>query len=560
MNREPANLAQLLLAAAEPRPDRAALHFREPGAEAFESLNWTQLVQQTAGLADVLLELGVRPSDRVGQFSQNRREWLLLDLACHWVGAVHVAMHAPHTGPQVAFQIQDSECGLVFISNAQQADKLRQAEPLLPNRLNLFAWDHDCGTFRGRPIPTMDIQQSHPENLSSLARFEGFNSAPESLATILYTSGTTGEPKGVMLSHRNLIHNAQCVGTAFNMTEHDHKLCWLPLSHIFARTCDLYAWIAHANQLTLAESRDTVLRDCQQAHPTIISCVPYFLQKLRMHLQSTPNDVSAALSSELGGNVRALASGGAPLAMETADWFAAHGIPVLQGYGLSETSPVISASTPDRFRSGSVGPLIQDVEIAFTEDGELLTRGPHVMLGYWRNPQATAEVLQNGWFATGDFGRMDEDGFLWITGRKKEIIALSSGKKVAPLAIENAMGQSPFIAQVMVLGDNQNFLAALIAPDHAQLKTALSQEACDYQPRGAPVLEVGSSPSPEVRLLRSEINRMLLSFAPWEQVGKFALLPRPFSLELGEMTPKLSLCRGKILENYADLVAALYAK
>jgi long-chain acyl-CoA synthetase len=344
-----------------------------------------------------------------------------------------------------------------------------------------------------------------------------------------------------MLSHANLATNSAAVVDSFSDEREETRLCILPLSHIYARTCDLYTWIYRGSQLVIGESRDTLERDLAIAQPTALNAVPFLFQRIADRIRAATSDElhqASALKKFFGPKMEMLNCGGAPLAPEVEAWYAAHGMPVLIGYGLTETSPVISASTPEHHRRGAVGRLLADVEVRIADDGEILTRGPHVMLGYWQNEAATAEVIRDGWFHTGDLGELDADGYLFIRGRKKELIVLSTGKKVAPTRVELILTESPLIDQAIVFGEGLCGLVALIVPNACGLATP--QSATEQQ-----------------TVYTAEIARCLASAAHEEQIHRFALLDRPFSIERGEMTGKLSLCRAVIARNFAAELAQL---
>jgi long-chain acyl-CoA synthetase len=378
---------------------------------------------------------------------------------------------------------------------------------------------------------------------------------PQSLATILYTSGTTGEPKGVMLTQGNLASNAGSTLEAFYLPN-QLRLNLLPLSHIFARTCDLYCWIIDGSRLAMAESRETVLADCQAIRPTTLNAVPYFYDRVYRGLcASGLENTPGALKAALGGAIERCCSGGAALPDHLYEYFHAHGVPLLQGYGLTESSPVLTISTPTHHRAGSCGRAIPGIDLRIADDGEILTRGPHIMTGYYRNPQATSEVLKDGWLATGDIGRLDDDGFLYITGRKKEILVTSGGKNIAPVFLEGLLTGDPLILQAMVVGDGRSHLAALIVPNADVLKAELRQ-------RNLATLSHQESltHSETLALYRLRIDQRLAGVSPHEQVRKFVLLPRPFSIDAGELTPKLSLRRQIITANYKSHIEAMYAQ
>jgi long-chain acyl-CoA synthetase len=380
---------------------------------------------------------------------------------------------------------------------------------------------------------------------------------PARLATILYTSGTTGEPKGVMLSHRNLVSNARAALAMFSYQPGDVRLNFLPLSHIFARTCDLYTWLAADSDVALAlsESRETVIANCQEVHPTHLSAVPYFYDRVYCGLRDAGvAEKPGAAAGLLGGRVRMLASGGAPLRPQLFDFFQSQGLDICEGYGLTESSPVITINPPGAARRGSTGRAIPDVEIQIAGDGEVLTRGPHVMQGYWQNEAATREMIDDdGWLHTGDLGRLDDDGYLYITGRKKEIIVLSTGKKVAPAQIEALLCEDPLVSQALVIGDGRSYIAALIVPHAENLHKAIAAQGLAVTSPEAALADAN------VRALyEAAIASRLACVSHYEQVKTFTLVGRPFTIEQGELTPKLSLRRKVIETNFAAEIAGLY--
>jgi long-chain acyl-CoA synthetase len=375
------------------------------------------------------------------------------------------------------------------------------------------------------------------------------------LATILYTSGTTGEPKGVMLTQANLVSNALAASEQFDIEPDEVRLSFLPLSHIFARTCDLYTWIETGVELALAESRETVIADCGLIRPTILNGVPYFFDRVyRALTQMGLADQPGSLRQLLGGRIKHCGSGGAALPDHIFDFFARQELPILQGYGLTETSPVISVSTLNENRRGAAGKAIADVEVKIGDDGEILTRGPHLMKGYWKSDADTAEMIRGGWLHTGDLGRVDEDGYVWITGRKKELIVTSAGKNVAPVLLESLLTKDSLIEQAMVIGDDRSFLTALIFPNITHVRQQLPSLSADLTDAQALL-------QPEVQeLFTKRIEQCLTDVSYHEQVRRFTLLERPLSIEKGELTPKLSLRREVIQRHFADEIEQMYEK
>lgn len=549
-------IVELLCRRVEADGDRPALGFKRHGQ--FEWWTWNEVAAEICSHVAGLVELGVRPGDRVVQVSENRREWVILDLAIQMAGAIHVPIHPTLAGPQVAWQIRHSGANLAILSASHQAAKLQSCAAELPGQVRFAAHEAIDQRLGDDPVlPLSDVVAAAPiANGTEAACSARERAKAADLATILYTSGTTGEPKGVMLTQGNLASNACSTITAFGHEPDQVRLNFLPLSHIFARTCDLYAWLVEGSRLAVAESRETVLADCQAVKPTSLNGVPYFYDKVFRGLcEKGVQDKPGVVRGVLGGAIKKCCAGGAALPDHLFDYYDSQGVPVLQGYGLSESSPVITISTPSQYRRGSCGRAIPGVEVKIAADGEILTRGPHVMTGYYENPAATAAVMADDWLATGDLGRQDDDGFLYITGRKKEILVTSSGKNIAPVFLESLLTQDPLILQAMVIGDGRSFLTALIVPNFDALRTELQRHGMGSLGKEEAVQH------PEVRgLVAARIDQRLSCVSPHEQVRKFTLLPEPFSIESGELTPKLSLRRQSILARYAPAIEAMYAK
>lgn len=563
--------------------DRPAIFFKQGGT--FTPVSWSQIAREATMLATGLVRCGVQPGDRVIQFSENRYEWVVVDFAIQLAQAVHVPVHAPLTGSQAAFQIADSGAKVAFVSTAQQAEKLSQAAqmttksdatqgeaeaPLSAKEPSFVAetrdWHSGLQVFSFEsPVPAIGNALVRPwrdlmsaisiAEASAIARRAVDDVKPDALATILYTSGTTGEPKGVMLTQQNIVSNTRAATEGFEMSPRDRRLNFLPLSHIFARTCDLYTWLEAGYELALAESRESVIADCAAFRPTLLNGVPYFYDKVRRTVLDQGSKDPEALRNLLGGDIRLCCSGGAALPDHVFDFFWEHDVPLLQGYGLTETSPVISMSSPEHVRRGASGRTIRDVEVRIAEDGEILTRGPHIMVGYYRKPEATAEVIRDGWFHTGDLGKVDEDGFVYITGRKKEILVTSGGKNIAPVYLESLLTEEPLILQAVVFGDGRDYLSALIVPNAAALQQEFVRRGKEF-PAPAEILT-----HPDVLALYEErIQERLRNVSYYEQIRKFRLMNRGFTIDSGELTPKLSLRRKIIEANCREQIESMYRK
>jgi long-chain acyl-CoA synthetase len=533
----------------------------------FRERTWRQIGDDVLALAGLLVERGVRPGDRVIHVSENRYEWIVGDLAIQFARGIHVPVHAPLTGLQIAWQIQDSGAKVVVLSGPEQAAKLAGQEAALAAVEAILCYDACQAAIAGRPVEHISsLLAARPLDARRAAELQAAalaETAPEQVATILYTSGTTGEPKGVMLTQRNIATNA-C--TAIETFDADcprdaslgpkRRLAFLPLSHIYARTCDLYCWIIEGSEMALAQSRETVIADAAAVQPTFMHGVPYFYDKVyRGLVEKGVAQQPGILRRVLGGRIEQCCCGGAALPVHLYDYFHDQGVPLLLGYGLTESSPVISLSTPKHHRRGASGRALAGVEVKIAEDGEILTRGPHVMLGYYKKPQATMEVIRDGWLHTGDLGRLDEDGFLFITGRKKELLVTLGGKNIAPVYLEGLLTQDPLIAQALVVGDGRSYLTALIVPNPEPLKAVLAARRISVSSAEEALTH------PQVLALYQErIAARLKDVAPYEQVKKFTLLSRAFSIDKEEMTAKLSLRRKVIEEHFAAEIQAMYRR
>jgi long-chain acyl-CoA synthetase len=535
--------------------DQPALAFRQ--GEKFTSLTWNEVASQARRTAAALVNLGVRPGDRVVQASENRCEWIILDLAIQIARGIHVAVHAILTGPQIAWQINNCGAKLVVVSGPEQAQKLAAVAAELPKGLKFVSFDPCREEIGGQPIEQLSkyVAEAGEAEGKKLEQEAIEKTQPTDLVTILYTSGTTGEPKGVMLNQRNLTSNCHAVMHAFTVEPGEVRLNWLPLSHIFARTSDYYLWVCAGGELALSASRDTIIPDCQAIKPHYLNGVPYFFDKVMRTLQEKGMaDKPGALQALLGGRMKLCCAGGAALSEYVNEFWIKSGIKLVQGYGLTESSPVISTGTREEYRVGTVGKPIRGVEVKIAEDGEILTRGPHVMVGYWNMPEETAKTIRDGWLHTGDLGTF-ENGYLKITGRKKELIVTAGGKNIAPSYLEALLTEDPLIIQAVVVGDGKNYLTALIVPN----PEALTEEIIK---RGIPVFTPAQALAhADVKALYEEvIKRRLANVSHAEQVQKFTLLSRGLTPESGELTFKLSLKRDVVQRNFAKEIAAMYGE
>ena len=569
--------------------DKPALAHKPKGGT-YLDISYTELGESVDAFSKGLNALGVEKNDRVALLSENRPEWAITDFGSLKVGAVTVPMFSTLTAAQVNYILKDSGAKIICVSTEKQLEKVTAIRDDLPSLEQVIIFDPMEGE-----TPEGVIQF---DAACALAGEETNNTANEDdLATIIYTSGTTGNPKGVMLTHANFISNVHACKSLIDVSETDALLSFLPLSHVFERLGGHYVPLFSGAKIAYAESTFTVAQNMKEVAPTVMLSVPRLYETMHerilravqegsglkqkifhwgvsvgsavssaiqqgknpsaiLQLQQKIADklVFAKLKEATGGRLRFFVSGGAALPQSIAEFFHAAGILILEGYGLTETSPVISLNHPEKWRFGTVGPQVDGIEVKIAEDGEILTRGPHVMKGYFNNEAATAEVIDTaGWFYTGDIGIIDDDGFIKITDRKKNIIVLSNGKNVAPQPIESELVRSPFISQVMVVGSERKNLAALIVPNFDALKAWASENGVETGD-----LSVMLQTREVQQHIQSEIRSHLTDFADFEQVRRFTLLDKEFSQEADEMTPTLKLKRNVIIEKYGDVIVGMY--
>ncbi|MGQ0635624.1 MAG: AMP-dependent synthetase/ligase [Planctomycetaceae bacterium] len=551
----PSNLAAMHRAACETFGPRTAIRHRRFGR--YEDLSYSEYRRLADGAAAGLIELGIVPGDRVALFSENRFEWLVADHAILSAGAVNVPLHAPLTGPQAAYQIGHSDARGIFIGHQAQADKIVAVLDQLPHLEFLISFEPVRVPARLKQWTLAGLihrgWQQGEERLAEILRREAARSE-DNLATIIYTSGTTGMPKGVMLTHGNLLSNALTTARVHETEPGDVQLSWLPFSHIYARTVDHYFSSATGATLALADSVDTLLVNLAETHPAWMNAVPRFYEKVWASVEHLPLPERATRLREIfGPRLRQLSSGGAPLPRHIGAGFSECGIPIFEGYGLTESSPVISFNCTAANKLGSVGRAIPDVEVQIAPDGEILTRGPHVMRGYWKNPEATAETIVDGWLKTGDVGTLDADGFLSITDRKKDLIVTSGGKNIAPSELERLLVSDPYIDQAVVYGDRRPFVTAIVVPAFANLEAHCQASGWRLDTSGEFIRNEAV-----LTFYGERIENLMKSVSQPERVKKFLLLARAFQLADEELTATLKVRRRHIVSRFETQLAALY--
>jgi long-chain acyl-CoA synthetase len=555
-------------------------------------------VERVQNIALGLAGLGIRPGDRIALLSENRPEWSIVDLAILSLGAINVPIYTTQAVDQIEYILKDSGARAIFISNRKL---YRHARAVLSERLleHLIFFDPDVAEDLDRAVllETLEISgrkqmQERPEAFDAYLRAV----RPDDLATIIYTSGTTGEPKGVMLTHNNFMSNVLAITNGLPIGPTDVALSVLPLSHIFERA-GFYVFCYNGVSVYFAASFDQVGENLREVGPTVMTAVPRLFEKVyhrivkkgmaekgwkrRVFTRSLevgqlygerkdthrriPLRVrfEQGLASKLvfskwregvGGRLRYFVSGGAPLSPALSYSYIAAGIPILQGYGATETC-IVSANRPDNNQVGSVGRPFEGIELKIAEDGEILVRGPNVMRGYYGQPEATAAVLKDGWFATGDVGHMDKAGRLYITDRKKDLFKLSNGKYIAPQLIESLLKQSEFVSQVVVLGTGRKQPAALVVPDWENLKQALAETGQQFS---ADKVELSKN-AVAIKIVQRDVAALTAQLADYERIRRVALLPNEFSIDSGELTPTLKVKRRVIDERFGDLIEELYS-
>ena len=595
---EPATLIDVFRGAARAhnRPD--ALNYKHDGQ--WLSLSSDEILTRAKHIAAGLHAIGIRHGDRVALLSDSRVEWTLTDAGCLFASAVDVPIYPTLPPAQVCYILKDSGASALFLANREKFVELKERLDDCPQLKHVVFFDtENVRAADGLTLAQVEemgreLLDRDPELVDRLVA----EITPEDLATIIYTSGTTGEPKGVMLTHANLVSNLLDSSGHLEVGEHDTVLSVLPLSHVFERQA-MYMYLHHGIAVYFAESLQMVGANLREVHPTILVGVPRLFEKIFQRIQEhaaeagkfaetllawsvsvareyaqhfnnhTPLPatlkVQHALASKLvfskwreafGGRIRLLLSGGAALSEDLASIYIGAGIPIIQGYGLTETSPVISASTFEEYRIGTVGKAIPHVEIRIADDGEIEVRGPNVMRGYYNKPEDThAAFTEDGWFKTGDIGTLDAEGYLRITDRKKELFKTSGGKYIAPAPIEQAIKGSRFVNQVVLVGSERKFPAALVVPVWEQLESYCRLKGIEVQSRS----ELCSHPR-IIDLLQRQIDALTPNLARYEKVKKVALLENEFTIEGGELTPTLKIKRRVIDEKYRDVIEKLYAE
>jgi long-chain acyl-CoA synthetase len=563
----------------------------------WEATSSGEFLRRVAGLSNAMEQLGVKPGDRVGLFAPNRPEWHIADFAILGLGAADVPIYFNESPDRIVYIVNHSGAEVIFVAGELQTRRLLDCRSRLTSVKHII-----CAAAP----PNLGDDVLRYENFAAAIgdiavadyRLRAARVAPEQLATIIYTSGTTGEPKGVMLTHNNLSSNEETSAESFRMTPADTAVSFLPLSHVYERVI-AYAYLFRGVPVAYVERMEDLPQALAEVRPTLAAAVPRVFEKTYANIMQKGREntgikrrlfdwavrvardsvrwkaygehapvglqlcwriadrlVYSKIRDGVGGRIRAFISGGGPLARELAEFFWAVGVPVYQGYGLTETSPVVSANYPGANKVGTVGQTIENVGVRIADDGEIFVRGPCVMKGYYLKPEETSAVISpDGWLATGDIGLLDEDGYLYVTDRKKDLFKTAAGKFVAPQPIENQLKSSPLILNAVLLGDKHKFIAALIVPNFPNVEAVAREQQRTF----ASHEQLAADPWAH-ELIGREVARLNAKLAQYETIKRFALLDHDFTFDGGQLTYTLKLKRRVIEERYAKVIEGLYAE
>lgn len=581
---------------AENLKNNTALKYKKRGS--YRDISWEEFRVNIKNTALGLASLGIRRNSRVALISENRPEWVYADLGILCIGAINVPIYPTSTKEEIFYILKDASCRAIFVSNKEHLKKILSIKKRLKSLKHIILFDADKKKIQGVISFKEFLRAGRLLERQKPYLFEELINRPvkEDVATIIYTSGTTGPPKGVMLTHENFLSNIHSCFDIFPIRKTDVTLSILPLSHVFERMAGYYFMLMKGAQIAYAESFGKVEKNIMEVRPTVMCAVPRFFEKVYTRVMNTAikapffkkqfmlwainvgkefshekldsHHISPLLLAEyviankmilgklkgaLGGRIRFFISGGAPLSKEIAEFFYSAGVQILEGYGLTETSPVITVNRLNDFRFGTVGKPIAGVKVRIAKEGEILTRGRHVMKGYFNKPRETKKAIKNGWFHTGDIGRFDKNRFLVITDRKKDIIITSGGKNVSPQNIENLLRTDRYLSNIAVYGDRKKYLTAIVVPEFKNIQSYARYKKITFKNMSELVKE------PAIYdFIKRRIDKRQEGLASYERIKKFILLDREFSLKAGEVTPTLKVKRKFVCEKFRAPLENLY--
>lgn len=591
------SIPHILLTSVEKYSSKPAMKYKEEGI--YRDISYLELLEKIKNFSGGLASIGIKKDNKVSILSENRPEWAISDYAILSLGAITVPVYPSLTPVQIDYILRNSESKILIISTDELYERVSEIVKNIPMIENIVMFE---GYEKYQDKKILSLQELYNKgeeyNKSNPGQFEKIveQIEPSNLASIIYTSGTTGEPKGVMLTHNNFISNILSSISVLPISDEDTFLSFLPLCHVFERMAGHFLPITVGSTIAYAEGIDKVAENMQEIHPTVMTSVPRLYEKMyakvkeavelgspikrklfnwsfsvgeeyqkkkksnqlnfgtKFKFNFANKLVFSKLKNRVGDRIRFFVSGGAPLPGEIGEFFEKAGILILEGYGLTETSPVISVNREEKYKFGTVGLPIPGVDVKIADDGEILTKGPHVMLGYYKNREETERTIDSeGWFHTGDIGEIDEDGFLKITDRKKNLIVTSLGKNVAPQPIENLLVTNKYIEQIMLIGDKRKFISALIVPNFENINRYTKEIGLAY----ANNTELVNAPE-VYKLIENEIESISTDLANFEKVKKFTLLDRELTIDNGELTPTLKIKRNVVEKKFKDLIDKMY--
>lgn len=590
------HLAAMLFQSTESYATESAMRIKIDGQ--WHTRNYQEMGDTVRQIARALLAAGVQQGDRVGIFSQNRPEWTLVDFAILAIRAVSVPIYATNTQEQAAYIIDDTKMSIIFTGDQSNYDKTQATLTQSPHLKMIIPFDDETNISGQASQHFSQFLASGTDKMYDADIDAQLTNADiDELATIIYTSGTTGEPKGVMLTHGNLFHQFVAMQGQFEVGPGDRSLCFLPLSHVYERAWSFYIFMCGAENNYLSNPKE-VIETMAEVRPTVMVSVPRLYEKvyaaayhgldnssdlkkkifhwsidvgtryqnhlkdngvvsgtLRLQHKLADKLVLSKVRAVVGGPKNFFSAGGAPLSQTIEEFFFAVGLLVCEGYGLTETSPMVTFNTPKAFKFGTVGKLIPECEVKIADNGEILVKSPSVTQGYYNKPEATAKTFRDGWFHTGDIGEFDDEGFLRITDRIKDLIITSGGKNIAPLKIETVYAKDHFIEQFIAIGDRRKFISALIVPNFVALEAYAEKEGIAFDSHAELVKNDAIH-----TFYKQRINGRSTELANYEQVKAFKLLPKLFSQETGELTPTQKLKRRVVVNKYNTYIEAMYPK
>jgi len=600
LNLKNTNIPEIFQAQVATYGDRACVSFINPDTKEYEDISWNEMNSRVQKLAWYLLSIGIRKKDKVALFSPNRPEWWIADIAISSVGAINVPIYATNSSEESRYIIENSESIVCFVNGEDHLERILAVKKKLPNLTKIISFDNvetkkkDVLTLE----KAMELGDKYSKKADLQKRINSIKS--DDLATIIYTSGTTGDPKGVMLTHDNFVSDARQIQTDFHEYIDDKQvlLSFLPLSHSLERTAGYYLPLIAGCKVAFAEDFSKVVDNMQMVKPTFIVSVPRLYEKIHSTILSklpeasivkrvmfalaiktasknlkyvctdtTPKGLLALrvklfdklvfskLKEGLGMDQMQFAvSGGAPLSITDAEFFIGMGIKILEGFGLTETTPVTNVNPPWFIKPGTVGPPLPETKVRISDEGELQIKGPQVMKGYFKNKKATDEVFtKDGWFKTGDIARIDEDNYVAITGRIKDIIVTAGGKNISPQNIESSLKASKFIEQVAIIGDKRKYLSALVIPAFETLQNWAKANSISFTDNSDLVKN-----TMVIEMLGEEIKQHTTQFARVEQIRRFTLFDAEWTQETGEITPSLKVKRRVLEDKYSKEIEAMY--